>query len=106
MPHSIQAFGPSDCDDPLDCEYNEGAEFLLVFADGSFDENETLLLTDWLAHTPKSVIAKNFQMPASKFDHIPSRELYIFPGKFPEKHANGLKNIFRVIRQEIRHRRT
>ena len=80
MPHSIQALGPEDCEDPDNCEYTEGAEFLLIFDNGTFDENDTLLLTDWLAHTPKSVIAKNFNRPISDFDHIPERMLYIFPG--------------------------
>jgi hypothetical protein len=38
-------------------------------------------LTDWLAHVPKEVLAKNFQVNITSFDHIPSRELYIFPGR-------------------------
>lgn len=66
LPHSIQAL-------------SSGAEFLLVFDSGSFNEDATFLLTDWLAHTPKEVLAKNFQVDMSAFDHIPSRELYIFP---------------------------
>ena len=36
-------------------------------------------LTDWLAHVPKDVLAKNFQADISAFDHIPGDELYIFP---------------------------
>lgn len=68
-PHSIQALNTSV----------DGAEFLLVFDDGSFNEDNTFLLTDWLAHVPKEVIAKNFGTPISAFDHIPSEELYIFP---------------------------
>ena len=39
----------------------------------------TSQLTDWLAHVPKEVIAKNFQTDISAFDDIPGRELYIFP---------------------------
>jgi len=39
-------------------------------------------LQDWLAHVPKEVIAKNFQVNISAFDHIPASELYIFPCKF------------------------
>lgn len=38
------------------------------------------VVQDWLAHVPKEVIAKNFQVDMSAFDHIPSKELYIFPG--------------------------
>ncbi len=71
IPHSIQALG------------GDGCEFLLVFDDGNFDENETFLLTDWLAHTPRSILAKNFDVPESAFDRIPKEELYIFPSKVP-----------------------
>ena len=38
-------------------------------------------LTDWLAHVPKEVLAKNFHTDIAAFDRIPSRELYIFPGR-------------------------
>ena len=48
IPHSIQGLGPDGC------------RFLLVFDDGNFDEFQTFLLTDRLAHTPKEVLAKNF----------------------------------------------
>jgi oxalate decarboxylase len=56
IPHSIQGLEP------------DGGEFLLVFDDGNFSEEETFLLSDWLAHTPKDVLAKNFGVPASAFD--------------------------------------
>lgn len=36
-------------------------------------------MTDWLSHTPKSVLAKNFGVDESAFDRIPGKELYIFP---------------------------
>ncbi|KAH0835871.1 RmlC-like cupin domain-containing protein [Lanmaoa asiatica] len=61
----------------------EGAEFLLIFDNGAFSEDSTFLLTDWLAHVPKEVIAKNFQVNISAFDYIPSKELYIFPSTPP-----------------------
>ncbi|KAH9015635.1 RmlC-like cupin domain-containing protein [Lactarius pseudohatsudake] len=73
IPHSLQATG----DTP------DGSEFLLVFPDGDFSEDSTFLITDWLAHVPKEVIAKNFQTNITAFDHIPSRELYIFPTEPP-----------------------
>jgi oxalate decarboxylase len=47
IPHSIQGL--------------EGCEFLLVFDNGSFSEDSTFLITDWFAHTPKEVLAKNFR---------------------------------------------
>ena len=36
-----------------------------VFDDGSFSEDSTFQLTDWMAHVPKEVLAKNFQVDAS-----------------------------------------
>ncbi len=69
-PHSIQGLA-------------EGCEFLLVFDDGNFSENETFLLTDWFAHTPKEVLAKNFGVPESAFANIPAQALYMFQGTVP-----------------------
>lgn len=71
VPHSIQGLGPDGC------------RFLLVFDDGRFDEFHTFLLTDWLLHTPKEVLAKNFNVPESTFDNIPKRELFIFQSQLP-----------------------
>ena len=48
IPHSIQGLNPDGC------------EFLLVFDDGNFSEYETVLLTDWMAHTPHDILSKNF----------------------------------------------
>jgi oxalate decarboxylase len=72
FPHSIQGLGPDGC------------EFLLVFDDGDFDEDNTFLLSDWFKHTPNDVLAKNFGAPASLFGHTPDpSELYIFPAPVP-----------------------
>lgn len=72
VPHSIQGIG------------DDGCEFLLAFDDGNFDENSTFLLTDWLAHTPKHILAKNFGVPEKAFDNIPDHELYIFLAQLPD----------------------
>ncbi|ETW82638.1 oxalate decarboxylase [Heterobasidion irregulare TC 32-1] len=77
VPHSLQATNES----------TEGTEFLLVFDDGDFSEDATFLLTDWLAHVPKEVIAKNFQTDISAFNNIPAKELYIFPSEDPSLDA-------------------
>lgn len=79
FPHSIQGLGPDGC------------EFLLVFDDGSFSEDETFLISDWMAHTPVEVLSKNFNLPASAFNAIPEKELYIFPGKITESLKNDQK---------------
>ncbi len=71
IPHSIQGLG------------DDGCEFLLAFDDGHFDENATFLVSDWLAHTPREVLAKNFNVPVSAFANIPDRELYIFKSDIP-----------------------
>lgn len=73
--HSIQALNTT----------TDGAEFLLVFDSGTFSEFDTLQLTDWLAHVPKEVIAKNFQMDISAFDELPKHELYLFPAEPPSE---------------------
>jgi oxalate decarboxylase len=79
IPHSIQAL-------------DDDVEFLLVFDDGNFNENETFLLTDWFAHTPLDVLAKNFGVPESAFANIPTdveRTRYIFNAAVPPPLAAG-----------------
>lgn len=71
IPHSIQGIG------------DDGCEFLLVFDDGMFSEFETFLITDWMARTPKEVLAKNFGLPEKTFDVVPKEELYIFDAPLP-----------------------
>ena len=70
LPHSIQGLGPDGC------------EFLLVFDDGSFSEDNTFLISDWIRHTPPEVLAKNFQTEAGAFGQVP-KELYIFKADVP-----------------------
>lgn len=72
VPHSIQGLGPDGC------------EFLLVFDDGDFDEDNTFLLSDWMKHVPPEVLGKNFGVDASYFGHTPDpSELYIFASQVP-----------------------
>jgi oxalate decarboxylase len=78
IPHSIQGLE------------GDGAEFLLVFNDGNFNEDETFLVTDFLAHIPKQVLAKNFGAPENAFVNIPKRELYIFQSTVPGPLARDL----------------
>ena len=72
-PHSIQGL-------------EHGCEFLLVFDDGAFSENETFLISDWFAHTPLEVLAQNFGVPASAFADLPAdyeHTRYVFDGSVP-----------------------
>jgi oxalate decarboxylase len=71
IPHSIQGLRP------------DGAEFLLVFDDGNFSEYETVLLTDWMAHTPHDVLAKNFGVSEQALEKMPRREKFIFQAEVP-----------------------
>nr|WGD85721.1 oxalate decarboxylase [Bacillus subtilis] len=98
LPHSIQAL-------------DEGAEFLLVFDDGSFSENSTFQLTDWLAHTPKEVIAANFGVTKEEIANLPGKEKYIFenqlPGSLKDDIVEGYSNgevpypfTYRLLEQE------
>jgi oxalate decarboxylase len=71
LPHSLQGIG------------EDGAEFILAFDNGRQTEYSTLLLSDWLAHTPPDILAQNFNVPAETFSKIPLHQLYIFPGQMP-----------------------
>lgn len=72
MPHSIQGLNPDGC------------EFLLVFDDGDFDEDNTFLLSDWIKHIPNKVLAKNFGVADNAFAAAPDpSQLYIFGAPVP-----------------------
>ena len=70
-PHSLQGLGPDGC------------EFVICFDDGHANEFNTLLVSDWFAHTPPEVLAKNFGVPAETFAKIPLHNLWIFQGTVP-----------------------
>jgi oxalate decarboxylase len=73
IPHSIQGL-------------EDGCEFLLVFDNGNFSENETFLITDLFTHVPREVLAKNFGVAEAAFANLPAdieHQRYIFPGKVP-----------------------
>jgi oxalate decarboxylase len=70
-PHSLQGLGPDGC------------EFIICFDDGHASEFNTLLVTDWFAHTPPAILAENFGVSAEAFARIPLHDLWIFQGKVP-----------------------
>ncbi|KAI5360359.1 putative rmlC-like cupin domain superfamily, rmlC-like jelly roll protein [Septoria linicola] len=50
---------------------SDEAEYLLVFDEGDFDAfGTTFNLADWITHTPKDILAKNFGVNASLFDTV------------------------------------
>jgi oxalate decarboxylase len=75
-PHSIQGLGPDD-----------GCEFLLVFNQGMFSEDNTFLISAWVAHTPPEILTKNSNLDRSDIAKLPTDELYIFPADLPRSLA-------------------
>ena len=61
FPHSLQGLDPDGC------------EFVIAFDNGDSSEFNTLLVTDWLAHTPPEVLAKNFGVPVGPRRILPLR---------------------------------
>jgi oxalate decarboxylase len=70
IPHSIQGL-------------QDGCEFLLVFDDGNFSENQTFLLGDFFAHTPRAVLAKNFGVREEDLEGLTPGERWIFSDDVP-----------------------
>src|SRR2546421_729125 len=78
----------------LECLGREPCHFILIFDNGYFSEFGTFSITDWLGHTPKPLLAKNFGLPESAFDGVPTKELYFARGAVPpEKPATALQGV-------------
>jgi oxalate decarboxylase len=93
IPHSIQGLDPDGC------------EFLLVFDDGDFDEENTFLITDWFKHVPTEVLGKNFGVSASLFGHTPDpSERYIFPAPVPGPLSSDKISGATAVPQSFSHR--
>ncbi|MEJ0018598.1 MAG: cupin domain-containing protein [Acetobacteraceae bacterium] len=71
LPHSLEGIGPNGC------------EFVIAFDDGYSSEFNTLLVTDWIAHTPPDVLAKNFGFPVEAFKNIPVHNKWIYQSSEP-----------------------
>jgi oxalate decarboxylase len=74
-PHSIQGLG------------EDGCQFLLVFDEGNFSEDNTFLLSEFMAHVPPEVLAKNSNLSPSDIAKLPKEQLYIFPSDLPQSLA-------------------
>ncbi len=81
FPHSLQGLGPDGC------------EFVLAFDEGDQSEYNTLLVTDWLAHTPPSILAKNFGIDEDAMKSIPLNNLWIFQGREPGELSNDQEEV-------------
>jgi oxalate decarboxylase len=78
-PHSIQGRGP------------DGTEFLLVFNQGMFTEDGTMLLSEWVAHRPPEVLAKNTGLDKSVFAQTRGATLHLprQPGQLARTRQGG-----------------
>jgi oxalate decarboxylase len=76
----------------LECLGNEPCHFILIFDNGYFSEFGTFSISDWIGHTPKPLLAKNFGVPESTFDRFPKEEVYFARGAVPpEKPSTPLQ---------------
>ncbi len=73
--HMLESLGDATC------------HFVLIFDNGYFSEFGTFSITDWVGHTPKPLLAKNFNLPASTFDKFPDKEVYFARGAVPPQAA-------------------
>jgi oxalate decarboxylase len=71
FPHSIQGLGPDGC------------QFLLVFNEGMFSEDNTFLISEFVAHIPPEVLQKNSRLTPTDIAKLPKEQLYIFPSTIP-----------------------
>jgi oxalate decarboxylase len=76
----------------LECLGNEPCHFILIFDNGYFSEFGTFSISDWIGHTPKPLLAKNFGIPEAAFDRFPQDEVYFARGAVPpEKPSTPLQ---------------
>jgi oxalate decarboxylase len=66
--HSIQALG------------NEPCHFILIFDNGTFSEFSTFSVSDWVAHVPRELLARNLGVSEKDLGTLPNGEVYIAPG--------------------------
>src|ERR1700704_518844 len=67
----------------LECVGDRPCHFILIFDNGYFSEFGTFSITDWIGHTPKALLAKNFGLPESAFEGFPKDEVYFARGVVP-----------------------
>lgn len=67
------------------------SQFTFIAPKGTTEANSkvrtTFNIDDWLAHTPKDILAKNFGVPESVFDKIPPSSPYIVDATVSHKNV-------------------
>src|SRR5437763_3623869 len=95
----------------LECLGDRPTHFILMFDNGYFSEFGTFSITDWVGHTPKALLAKNFGVPESFFDGFPQKEVYFAQGARPPAkaaaplagpHPGSLTHKYRLLADEPR----
>lgn len=65
-------------------------EYLLVFDEADFDKvGTTFNIDDWLAHTPRDIVARSFGVDKSVLDSLPSANPYILNATVATKNATS-----------------
>lgn len=90
-PHSIQGLE------------GDGTEFLLVFDQGDFSEDDTFLLSEFLAHTSPEIVQKNTGWTRQEWDKLPATELYIFEAPLPDSLESERKALGQHLETENRY---
>lgn len=67
----------------LECLGDKPCHFILIFDNGYFSEFGTFSITDWVGHTPKSLLAKNFGVPNRSSQAFPRAKSTSPRGSFP-----------------------
>ena len=67
----------------LQCLGEQPCHFILIFDNGYFSEFGTFSIADWIGHTPKPLLARNFGLPEAAFDAFPNDEVYFARGPVP-----------------------
>jgi oxalate decarboxylase len=63
-------------------------EYLLVFDEADFDKvGTTFMVDDWITHTPKDILAKNFGVDPSVFENVTSPNPYILNAEVSKKNV-------------------
>jgi oxalate decarboxylase len=69
----------------IECLGDKPCHFILIFDNGYFSEFGTFSITDWIGHTPKALLAKNFGVPETVFEGFPTKEVYFARGATPPR---------------------
>jgi len=81
FPHSIPGVGP------------DGLEFILIFDQVSFSEDNTFLLSDWVRRTPPSVLSQEFWPAGERSQEFAKQKPIHFPAELPASLAQDKASI-------------